>query len=147
MPEITSYRPMWDAVYVDSFGTVTMRDVQQSIVEVSALLLQHRSNRLIVDVRKQSQALELLDTFNFCKDDLPILPSNLQIAYIVANPPLQSHQFFTLMSNSLGYPVLAFYEIDAALYWFDGQYDPTSNPFYGKVSFPSVSAEHKSAGR
>ena len=137
MPEIINYKEEWNVVYVNSFGEVTLEEVQNSIQEVSLLMQQLPTKNLIVDVSKQCKPLELLETFTICKDHMPTLPPDMKIAYIVASRPQQSHKFFTLLSESLGFPVRAFMSIDNARYWFQYGYTQKTKTI-GKVKFPST---------
>lgn len=136
MPEITFFCQKLKSVCVDSFGKVTLPEVGQSIKECAELLKEHGCSQLIVDVRKQEVTLELVDTFDLCKTLIPQLPIDLRIAYIVNDPPQQSHRFFNLMSNSLGYPVNAFYSIKNGMAWFEGKESLAVYPSLGKVKFP-----------
>ena len=136
MPEIVHFSEKLNSVYVDSFGKVGPKDVEQSINEVAELLKKHDSNQLIVNVKKQKVALELVDTFDLCKVLMPVLPANLKIAYITNDPPLQSQAFFKLISDSLGHPVEVFYCLEDAADWFEGKLDPDESSFIGKVKFP-----------
>ena len=111
--------------------------MDQSIQESINLLEQHQCSRLLVDVRKQTAPLELVDTFDLCKNLLQRLPQDLRIAYIVNDPPRQSHRFFTLLAESLERPVNAFYAVEEALEWFAGNVIDKKMPFIGRVKFPS----------
>ncbi len=139
MPELVTYNNSIDCIYVDSYGKVTLDEVQLSLENVVALLKKHKSKRLIVDVRKQEIALPFIDAFVISKDLVDALPASLKIAYIVTNPPQQSQAFFTLMTETLGRPVQVFYTTAMAKAWFENEYAPRPNPFIGKVKFPSIS--------
>ena len=141
MPETATFNVKKGYVYVYSFGTVSLTEVQDCLKNVSALLEEHQSLKLMVDVRKQEVALQLIDTFTFSKEVVITLPNNIKIAYIVNDPPQHSQSFFTLMASCLGHPVEVFFSIEKAEAWFENNYDPKSNPFYGTVKFPSLSVK------
>ncbi len=136
MPEKTYYCPEIDSVCVDSFDEVSLNDVEQSIKESAILLSKFQSQQLIVDVTKQKVSLELVDTFELCKNLIQQLPSDLRIAYLVNDPPKQPHRFFQLLSESLGYPVQAFFKMEDALAWFRGEDSHSVYPVLGKIKFP-----------
>jgi len=139
MPELVSYDTSLNCVYVDSYGQVSLDEVQTSLENVVALLKKRNSKKLIVDVREQEVALPFVDAFTISKDLVEKLPQGLKIAYIVKAPPQQSQAFFTLMAKTFGCPVEVFYTSKSASAWFENEYAPNSNPFIGKVKFPSIS--------
>lgn len=135
MPETVYNCPKIDCVRVDSFGEISYEEVLQSVEESAFLLNRHQSSHLIVDVRQQAVALELVDTYHLCSKLLKKLPKDLKIAYIVNDPPQKPHRFFKLVSEGMGYPVKAFTTIDGALAWLKDKDPSFSYKFNEKVKF------------
>lgn len=141
MPEVVFFCNKINSVCVDSFDVVTVEDVSKSIDECMKLFNEFDTKNLIVDVSKQTVTLDYLETFELCKNDLTRLPEDLNIAYVISNPPKQPHQFFKLITSNSGIRVKLFHDTEGAVKWLNEDDENESISLLEKIQFPSTGLE------
>ena len=101
MPEKVTFVEQEQYIYVESYGKITLKDIEDSIRTVNCLHQQFKSNQLVVDVRQQKQALTLLEAFSLARKIWSVIPNSIKLAYIVCPSPLKEQLFFKKISNKI----------------------------------------------
>ena len=115
MAEKVEYLKKKSIIKIDSFGVISLKDLQVSLEKVLEISLQKNCKKVLVDVRNQEAMPELFDCFEFAKS----LPGNICFAVVVASSESKYHDFVVTTGVFRGKCMRLFDCYDEALEWLE----------------------------
>lgn len=138
MPEVVTHITAKNYIHVESYGEVSLSEVQASLEKVLEFHKDFNCKKLIVDVSQQKKPLTLLDAYLAAKKVKSVLPSAMRLAYVVAPAPAKEQLFFKKVTHKQKVDLEVFHCVEAALNWLENKEQPGVLRLFKKPTFPSM---------
>lgn len=117
MPETINYIESENLILVESFGKVTIDDINGTNQSAIALCRKKKCHHVLVDLRKQTEFPVAMDTYIFAET----LPNDMSFAIIKSEFTSSEMRFLETVGNLAGKSLKTFFDIEEGKKWLLAQ--------------------------
>jgi hypothetical protein len=113
-----SYIPECNAIHIESEGMLTVEGINQMVQEAMDAGERHGTTLLLVDHRKASLGMSVLNTFERPEQLEKIgFPRSWRVAQVFSEADIETFRFFETVTHNRGYQIRIFTDISLAREW------------------------------